>query len=223
MRALCCASKRVGAAQFEAAIRSEALRATVLRVLDRADASAPELDYQGVYRIDPGSGAVQILELTSVGSKVFFFADDGVVGLEPWVLDLNGGAIPFTSTYGRGCRGTDNAIPAIGARGLPALGNGNFAATVGNGAPVSQALLNVGIAPTQIAIGGCRVLVAPPQIDAGIALLDANGQGSAGLPVPANPALLGAQLFAQWIVLDPNGQLLGIASLSDGLRIQIGQ
>ena len=51
--------------------------------------------------------------------------------------------------------------------------------------------------------------------------LDGAGAGSAPLPIPAVPTLVGSNLFFQWAVLDPAGPFLGLA-LSGGLQIQIG-
>jgi hypothetical protein len=51
---------------------------------------------------------------------------------------------------------------------------------------------------------------------------DAAGVARTPFPIPANPALQGFQAFAQYVVLDPNGPLFGDFSLSDGLRLRVG-
>ncbi|MBL8731316.1 MAG: hypothetical protein JNN13_02985 [Planctomycetes bacterium] len=132
--------------------------------------------------------------------------------------------VASTNTYGLGCAGTANHVPAISATGLPQLGNSGFQLHVGNGLPFSIAVANVGPSPTQIQIGSCRILVSPPWTLMSPVLLDGLGAADTPLPVPATPTLAGATLHFQYLVLDPNGLFLnGLGSLSNALSIRIGQ
>jgi hypothetical protein len=124
-------------------------------------------------------------------------------------------------TYGSGCPGTGGIVPAIGGNGLPQIGNPGFGINVQNGLPSSIALLAAGISSANIPVGPCTVLVAPPW--ATLALpLDASGTGSTPLPIPNSPQLAGVLLYAQYLVIDPNGAFLGFASLSNGLEMLVG-
>lgn len=57
------------------------------------------------------------------------------------------------------------------------------------------------------------------------AVTNASGRGTVGLPVPNAPLLLGAELFGQWGIDDPQGvPLPGLAGLamSRGVRLRVG-
>ena len=69
---------------------------------------------------------------------------------------------------------------------------------------------------------GCTLYPQQPGATA-LAPISAAGTASLSLPVPNNLALLGAELYAQWFVIDPAGAFgPNIASLSDGLLATIG-
>jgi hypothetical protein len=168
-----------------------------------------------------GSGAVAIGEFAMIGGDTWFAADEGLTGREPWRIAI-GGVLAGVAPYGLGCGGTAGAVPQIGAAGLPQIGNAAFALTVQNGLPLSVGLVVAGAAPTNIPVGACRVLVAPPWVMLPAVFLDPTGAGSTPLPIPANPALAGVLLHGQYLVLDPAGQFLAFASLSAGLAFVVG-
>jgi ELWxxDGT repeat protein len=168
-----------------------------------------------------GSGAVELGEFTTIAGDTWFWADEGITGREPWRISING-ALAGTATYGLGCGGTGGAVPQIGAFGQPQLGNAGFQITVVNGLPLSAGVVVAATAPTNIPVGACRVLVAPPWITLPAAFLGPTGAGSTPLPIPNDPALAGALFFGQYLVLDPLGQFLAFASLSNGLSMQLG-
>lgn len=68
---------------------------------------------------------------------------------------------------------------------------------------------------------GCFLYTAPPPLNffAGTSPI---GTASIPVPVPAVPQLVGAELWWQWAVVDPNGAYVNLASLSDGLYTVIG-
>jgi ELWxxDGT repeat protein len=168
-----------------------------------------------------GSGAVDIGDFVESGGDTWFWCDDGITGKEPWRITI-AGVVAAATTFGLGCGGTGNQVPAIGAVGLPQLGNAGFAIRVQNGLPASLGVVAIGPAPTLLQIGTCRVLVAPPWTTLPPVFLDPVGAGAAPLPIPANPALAGVTLHAQYLVLDPNGQFLAFASLSNALSMLLG-
>ena len=168
-----------------------------------------------------GSGAIELGEFTTLGGDTWFWADEGITGREPWRISIQG-VLAGTATYGLGCAGTAGAVPQIGAVGLPQLGNAGFAITVGNGLPLTAGIVVAGTAPTNIPIGACRVLVAPPWVTLPTVFLGPNGAASTPLPIPADPTLAGTLLYGQYLVLDPAGQFLAFASLSNGLSLLLG-
>jgi hypothetical protein len=185
------------------------------------DGSAPNTRALGSVGSGPGVGAAELAEFTAIGSQVWFRANDGITGLEPWLLTVGGGAASV-STYGVGCRGSAVLEPAIGPVGLPRLGNAGFAVEVANGRPRAAAVLNLGLFPNNVPLGACRLLVGLPQIPFATVTTDGRGIARTALPIPQDGALHGLSLFGQYAILDPNGQLFGVAALSDGLQLTIG-
>ena len=115
--------------------------------------------------------------------------------------------------YGQGCPGSGSLVPAIGHTGTVALGSTSFAVTAGNALGGAPALLALGASnaswlgiPEALALGGgCNIYQA-------IALAFAFGLSGSGpgggavsvpLAIPNNPALAGASLYLQWLIVDP--------------------
>ncbi len=48
------------------------------------------------------------------------------------------------------------------------------------------------------------------------------GAFAAPFPIPADPSFLGLEVFFQWGVFDPLGQIFGGFAASDGLQVRIG-
>jgi hypothetical protein len=129
------------------------------------------------------------------------------------------GASALARPYGVGCAGSVG-VPAIGAVGRPLFGNTTFAVTLSNAAPAAPVAL---MAAGNTGVGGCAwfLLDLPFLFFPGFA--DATGSTALLLPIPSDPFVECAQLFAQWIVIDPSGTFLGGPfALSDGLRIRVG-
>jgi hypothetical protein len=97
-----------------------------------------------------------------------------------------------------------------------------FAIDVTNARPAALAILMFGFAPAALSIDNCRVLVAAPFTGMPPVFTDAAGFARTPLPIPGNTRYAGLQLFGQWAVFDPSGPLRQGASLSDGLRMQLG-
>jgi hypothetical protein len=128
-------------------------------------------------------------------------------------------AAPATATaFGSSCAGSAGA-PALRPFGLPWLGNVSFAVELTTPLPgTTVGLVAVGGQPASIVLaGGCTALLVP---DATLLLLANEGFGTASIPVPSLPALLGAQLLAQGATLDVSAQL-GF-TLTAGIAIAIG-
>ncbi|HEX6810578.1 MAG TPA: hypothetical protein VF384_03040, partial [Planctomycetota bacterium] len=170
-----------------------------------------------------GAGAATIHSLRLAGTKLFFVADDGVLGEELWVFDFGAPNAALAQNYGSSnCPGTANRTPHIAAFGLPVIGNGGFAVDVDSAMPNSIAVLFVSFAPSAFVLDGCRVLLGLPVTSLSSAFTDPTGFARTPFPIPANPALQGFQVFGQYLVLDPAGPLFGDFTLSDGLRMRLG-
>jgi hypothetical protein len=129
------------------------------------------------------------------------------------------GASALARPYGAGCAGSVG-VPVIGAVGRPIFGNTGFAVALSNAAPSAPVAL---MAAGGTGVGGCAwfLLDVPFFFFPGFA--DANGATSLLLPIPSDPFVECAQLFAQWIVIDPAGTFLGGPfALSNALRIRVG-
>ena len=68
----------------------------------------------------------------------------------------------------------------------------------------------------------CTVYPLLPFLAVLTATSTATGDADIPLPIPCDTALSGALVHAQGGVLDPSGALLGVAALTPGLRILIG-
>jgi hypothetical protein len=129
------------------------------------------------------------------------------------------GASALARTYGSGCAGAPG-LPRIGAVGRPTFGNTTFAVALENAAPTAPVAL---MAAGGTGPGGCGwfLLDLPFFFFPGFA--DASGATALLLPIPSDPFVECAQLYAQWIVIDPAGTFLGGPfAVSDGLRIRVG-
>jgi ELWxxDGT repeat protein len=188
-----------------------------------SDGSAPGTLQLGRLGAVAGAGAATLHSLRLVGTKLFFVADDGVLGEELWVFELGAPNLALAQNYGSSsCPGTGNRTPRIAPFGLPAIGNNAFAVDVDNAMPNSLAVLFLSFAPSAIVLDGCRVLLGLPATSLSAVFTDTAGAARTPFPIPANPALQGVQVFGQYLVLDPNGPLFGDFSLSDGLRMRVG-
>ena len=81
----------------------------------------------------------------------------------------------------------------------------------------------LGIFFTPFLVGACRLLVQFPVLPLGTVVTDTQGRAALPLQVPNDAGLIGANLFSQWAVVDPRGELLGVAVLSDGLSLLFGR
>jgi hypothetical protein len=176
-------------------------------------------------RIGQGGGAGGAATLNSlcvVGQRLFFVADDGILGAELRFFSLDGDTGAFAQTYGNShCPGLGGVVPRIAAGGLPRLGNSAFTVDVSAARANSIALLALGFAPAAAPIGTCRALVAPVELRPWV-FTDALGFGRTPLPVPADPAFLGLQAFVQYAVVDSAGPIFDGVSLSDALWLRVG-
>jgi hypothetical protein len=142
----------------------------------------------------------------------------------PWYV-LPGTSASFTF-YGTGCAGVAG-VPNLRSNGVPSLGNLNFRVGVENAAPSALVALWWSSAAATLPItGSCQLLVDPaPGLPVWPSFTSALGVRIEPLPIPNNPALMGAELFCQWLVEDAAGTplpgFLGL-STSRGGRVHVG-
>lgn len=167
-------------------------------------------------------GAVAFGEFRAIGARVFYACDDAISGREPWVFDPVNGSLAFVLPYGHGCAGS-NGTPEFGPSiGLPTVGNAAFAVTLTHAMPFTVAVEVAAEGSTDIPLGVCHLLLGGPLLFGPLVLVDAAGFGTAPLPIPNDPLLVGYNLFLQWAVVDPLGDLFDTLAVSNGLQMQVG-
>lgn len=164
----------------------------------------------------PGAGSGQPQQLVRLANGTLLFVASLSSGNGLYRSD---GTLAGTALVEDGDPG-----PADGVRAgtLRSQGGGRIVYAGSDGSDGLQVFVIAGTAPTNIPVGACRVLVAPPWVMLPAVFLDPTGAGSTPLPIPADPALAGALLHGQYLVLDPAGQFLAFASLSAGLAFVLG-
>ncbi|MCC6783968.1 MAG: hypothetical protein IT457_14080 [Planctomycetes bacterium] len=125
------------------------------------------------------------------------------------VIRLGGeGRNATVKPYGNGCLGAAG-VPVNSSIGLPWLGNQDFAHALFRARPTANAILLFGLAPantplTVLGAPSCSLLH-----DAVLGSLgtttDATGRASVPAAVPNTPALAGATIRSQWLVVDAAG------------------
>ncbi|MEO0651915.1 MAG: hypothetical protein AAFZ65_14665, partial [Planctomycetota bacterium] len=178
---------------------------------------------QGTFRltdVNPGGADSRPDQLKRAGSRIYFAAEDGLFGKE-----LH--SIPVTSTggwiaepYGEGCPGT-NGIPQLGFSGEARIGS-PFTLELTSAAASSLTSVYIGLTglPSDLG-GGCTALIADPTL-IGILPTDATGALSVPFVIPAEPVLIGLNVWSQIVVADGLGALGGAASLTAALELVIG-
>jgi hypothetical protein len=139
------------------------------------------------------------------------------------VLLVHGRATARVDLYGLGCPGTADRIPLISTVGAPALGtqpNPTLGLEVRDARPLSVAVLNASFGAAASS-GPCDLLLASIDVS-WVQFTTAGGRARVSVPVPASPDLSGVSLFFQWVVIDPEGDLLDLAALSQALKLRIG-
>ena len=123
--------------------------------------------------------------------------------------------------YGSGCGSGPLGTPRCYPLGLPRSGR-NLTIAIDRVAPAAPTLLCASDAPASLSLGsGCSQLIGNWFV------LAASGatQGESArvdLAVPAAPSALGAQFFLQALIIRQGGDLAGIADLSQGVRLVLG-
>ena len=149
----------------------------------------------------------------SVADRIILLTDAGVWSLGP--------AAAYATPFGAGCPGS-RGRPALSASSPPVLGDQGFALTLGPVAPWAPVLVGVSSSASPVTLPrSCRFYL-PSSVVWATAVSGA-ATATLALPIPNAPAFLGAELYAQGLVLDPNGALFGGIALSDALHLGLGR
>ncbi len=163
------------------------------------------------------------------GSSFGYNGDWGVYALNPsgnvFVSDISSGLYivkPAASgrRYGSATPGTGGGHPVIHQFGAAFLGNANFALEAEGFQGAGASILVLGGKAANISAGGLTILVElvnPPALI--VPVQPSAGAARVPLPVPNDPRLIGANLYAQWFQLDPAASA-GL-SASRGLQFQL--
>jgi ELWxxDGT repeat protein len=178
----------------------------------------------GTWRVSdirPGSGGAAPRDFATSGLRLFLAADDGATGSEPWHLPLAALGASLAHPFGRGCPGTLGLVPAIGASGLPAAGNLAFALTLRRARAASFAAAHLGAQRIDLPVGGGCSLYTLPLLSVPLPT-DGSGNANLPLPIPTGRGLGGLHLVFQFVVADPQGAFVNLATASDGLDVLVG-
>ena len=137
------------------------------------------------------------------------------------VMEIGGEAANgLAINEGSGCVGL-NGVPMCSTAGLPSMPTQDFAVRVLQAAGNAPAFLVFGFAPAHAPLAGapgCNLLHGLELGTYGITITDPGGAGSLAVPLPALPGADGFQFRAQWAVLDPSANALGVVT-SNAVRL----
>ncbi|MBK8100473.1 MAG: hypothetical protein IPK26_25530 [Planctomycetes bacterium] len=131
-----------------------------------------------------------------------------------------GGELAAITRYGTGCGAGD--VPTLSAVGRPVPVGSDVlldATRCPAGAPAAI-YASLTTANTLLG-GGCTLLLGAP-VHFAVAVTSTTGAASLALAVPLLPQLVGVDVFWQGVVLQTNGPLLGVAALTNGVRLHVG-
>jgi len=153
-----------------------------------------------------------------VGNRVFFAADDGIVGRELHMLRMAFLDEFVAEPYGTGAPGSGGATPGITTGGDPSVRG--FDRRLYGALANAPALLAVSDRRAFLDLGnGAMLLVAPPFV---VLPFTTDAAGGVAVPVPAGALPQGAEFHAQWFVRDPAGSVPGGWSATPGLEVVVG-
>jgi len=171
----------------------------------------------------PGAGNANPEWMARVGEQLLFSAtDDGGpagVGRELYTLPVAAVGAALVQPIGQGCPGTNGRVPVCAAQ-APVVGGLDFRVTLARANADSLAILFLSPTPSSYPLGGgCTLYLDFPLTSLP---MTTDGSGAAAATARLGPEHAGATVQWQWIVLDPQGALGGLASLSNAVRTLIG-
>ncbi len=144
-------------------------------------------------------------------------------------LQTHVGVAENLSIYRRAC--PPGAPPLLSLIGKPAPGNAGFGMALAGALPSVPCALGISIASGNVPLGGCTLwldlsvgALLSPTATFGTLLTDAQGTGFLPIPIPLVESLVGANLYIQWVAVDPQGPIItptGNFRPSDSRRVMV--
>ena len=161
-----------------------------------------------------GPSIVSIDELVWKNERTLVLATHG---RSVWTCDVDPGSV---TPVGTGCGSA--ATPSLGCS-VPAIGK-NQTYTLANANPSSPVTLLVSAGPASPTTYGPCVL--QPALAGMVTFAIGTSNGTGGLtsviPIPSNPALVGAVITVQEFIVASGGPMLGVGELTNGLQMTFG-
>ncbi|MBI5853487.1 MAG: hypothetical protein HZB39_20955 [Planctomycetes bacterium] len=156
------------------------------------------------------------------GTTMLFGANDEFHGVELWSLSLRSFGVSLADAFGPGCAGSNGRSPRLRAEPAPRVGTTSFCLIVDDAPPNVPTVVLVDLQRGALAAGGgCTLYLPYAMVQCRIAT-DTQGVARLALPIPATQNLVGLELDAQAIVIDPGAAWLGAFALTNGLLLLIG-
>ena len=132
--------------------------------------------------------------------------------------------IQFSTHLGEACGATGPSLRPTGTPPFPVLPNPSFGLAVDGASPAASLVLLGAIRRLETPLGsGCSLWLDPAVANTLVTTTaDAAGHARIGLPIPLQPALEGADLTFQVVTPQAGGAAFGVADLSNGLEIRLG-
>jgi ELWxxDGT repeat protein len=166
-----------------------------------------------------GGGSSNPHFLGVAGERLYFRADDGVVGEELWQVPLGTIGAASVQSVAAGCLGTYGKL-GLSTLQPPLLGNWLFGFRLTNARASAPTVVMVGTQLGDQSLLGCRIVPGGATANMfGVAL--AQGSATFSLPIPSSPAFLGIALAAQGFAFD-QGTPHGFAG-SNGVFFVVGR
>ena len=133
----------------------------------------------------------------------------------------------FPVAFGVGSPGTNGFVPRMVATESPAIWNAGFTLAVDRANGGRDGILVISSVPELFGtpFQGARLYVALSNVTALVRVGPlagtgpGNGFGSATVPIPSIPALIGTSVFAQWFVFEPALPVVAAGSRGAELRL----
>lgn len=165
-------------------------------------------------------GLLAYSELTRHGDHLLFEANGKLTGVELFRLPIAALDDWVAEPFGAGCEGT-LGVPVMSASGSASLG-GTLDIELDDAWPLGVAHLFMSLESAVVPVSGCEVYL-PSSFAIEVRPTDGAGHGVFPCPIPAQAAIAGLPIWAQWLVEDPGGAIHDAFSTSPALEIVLGQ
>ncbi len=120
---------------------------------------------------------------------------------------------------GAGCAGP--GMPLLAPQGRPQTIGGRLRLDLHGAPPHGIGAVYAGLQPAAVPLGSCTLLLDAP-VHCATLVANAAGFASYTLVLPDRPVLLGLEAWFQGVVVQPGGPVAGVAALTNGVRVRVG-